>query len=278
MSSSRLPPIPESWNLTEQQKTRWIAIEEKALANHEQMPELFPPGYSYGSSYQRNNDINSRLYQLENETVENKKSRINEENERGNQIQQKNNQVQNQMNEIKNNASKNPREYPIYISINDEYINSNQKNMESYDSGAKKYYFYKKYYLKDNNDNFIFANSLQNAIAQVKNQLATANSQLQRSYNKDRGTDIYKLRVSSNNTNSKLIENKIYPVNQPFNCWQVLLTNAKPSTLSNFRMSYRKIGKGGKTKNRKGNGKMKSIKRKSNRKMKTVKRKTNYRR
>ena len=272
--SSSLPPIPENWNLTEQQKTRWIAIEEKALANHEQLPNLFPPGYTYGSNYQRNSDVNLRLYQLENETDENKKSRINQENEKSKQIEEDNNQVQNQMNQIKNNAAKSPPEYPIYIYISDVYLTNRQKNMKTYDSKSNKFYFYEGYYLKDSNDNFIFANSLQNAIIQVKNQLATPNSNLQESYDEDRGTNIYKLRISSNNTNSKFVEKKIYPVNQPFNCWQVFVTNAKPSRLSNFRMSFRKIGKGGKTNNKKSNRKMKSIKRKpKNIKKKTTRRK-----
>jgi len=288
-SESYKRPLEETWRLNDRQKAFYDSLKEEALANHRPIPLLFPPGYNASNKMgiEVDNDINDRLRMLDNETEDERTKREAIERPQHEKIIQGLNEYstkqETRMNQIKMFASMSPPQYPIYIYVNDIYLKDDKQGRweETRDFARGDYSnnvfktFYKRYYLLDNNDNFIYVNSHQNALTQVKNQLSKPNSILQESYNKDKGTNMYILRISSNNTNSKLVQNILPPLEEKFNCWQVLVTNAKPSTFSNFRMSFRKIGRGGKTKNRNSNKKMKSIKRKSIRKIKTVKRKTN---
>ena len=309
---------PERGGLRDYQRDRWNDIKQEALANNRPVPQLFPPNYHYkkhASSFDEFRYMNERLSLLESETDEERTKREAIEAPEFEKAKQQENEyimkLETKMNQIKMFAAMRPPQPPIYIFINDVYITKNietlrysKEGSQPGDDATKRAFdirtgpgefniFGRRYYLLDNNDNFIYANSLSDAIAKVKNQLSKPNSILQESYNKDRYNDLkdryeygvhdfstnsiykytsYTLRISSNNTISKLQFNTLPPLNEKFGCWTVLVTNANPSRLSNFRMSFRKIG-GYKTKNKKSNRKMKSIKRKP----KTVKKKTSRR-
>lgn len=125
------------------------------------------------------------------------------------------------------------------------------------------------YSLTDNNKDYLFAPTFEDATSRVKLQLADPKSELQTMYAKQNpGSN--KLRISSDNIKSppKIGKFSLNP-NSNYKYWEIITTNAAPSFFSNMRQSMRggrrhKKGKGTR-RNKKGRGTRKA--RKSKRRM-----------
>lgn len=155
--------------------------------------------------------------------------------------------------EFKQNARLTPPSYPILISV--KYYNTRIR-MDKIS--------YIKYWLLDNNNDYIFASSFQDASAKVKIQIKNPASKLQNDYKRNFPGCNY-LRMSSDNVKIPLqVDNFNLVRNSNYQYWKIITTSNAPSFLSNMRQSFssaRQSMRGGK-KNRK------SIKSKKSRKTK----------
>ena len=109
-----------------------------------------------------------------------------------------------------------------------------------------KSYLDKEYFLTDNNNNYIYANSFQNALEKVKNEVANQNSSIQKISTKN-GTG--KIRLSSDNIKGppKIDDFETIP-NSDYKYWAINTTNAPASMFSSLRKSFRGVGGRKKTK------------------------------
>ena len=155
---------------------------------------------------------------------------------------------QDKYNQFTQHSTISPPEYPIIVSVKEK--NNYNKN----------------YFLMDNNQNYIYATTFQDATAKVKKELDNSISTLQKIYTKENpGSN--KLRLSSDNVNSTTkINNFSLIPSSNYKYWEIITTNAPSSMLSSFRMATQSKGKGGKRKIKKRSKKNKSkSKRKSSR-------------
>lgn len=146
---------------------------------------------------------------------------------------------QNQLyDELIKNSTLNPPEYPIKTTV---------KENNYYD------------FVEDNTGSIIYASSFEDAISKVKSILSTPDSVIQKLYdNSGMNTNNGKLRLSSQNKGifRSMTSNLITPFNlklplihKYIDYWNIILSDAPPSTLSNYRISNQKnYNKGGKSK------------------------------
>jgi len=137
------------------------------------------------------------------------------------------------------NSKLQPPEYPIKIAVKENKFESD--------------------FIEDNTGSLIYASSFEDAISKVKNNLSNQDSTIQQSYN-DSGLNPNnkKLRLSSQNKGMfrSFVEDletpytfKLAFINKSIKYWIIILSDAPPSTLSNYRISNQKIyNKGGKSK------------------------------
>jgi len=145
----------------------------------------------------------------------------------------------NQLKQFMQHSSMSPPDYPILV-----LVKQNNKITQNY-------------YLTDNNRNYLFATTFEDATSRVKLQLADPNSALQKVYAKNNSGN--KLRISSDNIKSstKIGTFSLIP-NGNYKYWEITTTNAAPSFFSSIRQSMRG---GRKTKKSRKNKKSKKTKR-----------------
>jgi len=172
---------------------------------------------------------------------------------------------QNQLNMFSQHSSMNPPQYPIMV-----VVKENNNFSKQYYKVNKNALYARQYLLMDNNQNFIYANSFQDATSKVKNELSNPTSQIQKQYAKDADSN-NKLRLSSDSIKSspKISNFSLIP-NSKYSYWEIITTNAASSMLSNLRMSYRNKGQGG-TKRINSKNKSRKYKSKSTKKSKSRK-------
>jgi hypothetical protein len=126
----------------------------------------------------------------------------------------------NQLNQFMQHSAMSPPEYPILV-----LVKQNNKITQNY-------------YLTDNNNNYLYATTFDDATSTVKVQLADPNSALQKVYAKNNPGN--KLRISSDNKKgpTKIGDFSMIP-NSNYKYWTVTTTNAAPSFFSSMRQSLR---------------------------------------
>jgi hypothetical protein len=96
------------------------------------------------------------------------------------------------------------------------------------DNKNAKYYYYKQYFLQNNND-YVYSSSFNDAVSKVKNNL-----------NNTQGNN---LRISSDNVKGPPLTNNFSLIhNSSYKYWEINITNAPASMFSSFKKSIRKLG------------------------------------
>ena len=149
-------------------------------------------------------------------------------------------------------ASLNPPEYPILVIVKDNNLSTGEKQYMKDNKNAK-YYYFKQYFLQNNND-YVYASSFNDAVTKVKNNL-----------NNTQGNN---LRISSDNVKGPPLTNNFSLIpNSSYKYWEINITNAPASMFSSFKKSIRKLG-GKKRKSKRTNKRTSKSRRRRTRKYK----------
>ena len=190
-----------------------------------------------------NRKFKNTNYHMANDIVKEKTQDDLDREKKTQEAKAKNQSLKNQQKEVyevlTKNANLNPPEYPIRINVKENKWNSD--------------------FIEDSTGSLIYASSFEDATSKVKNFLLNPNSTIQQSYNKsglNPNNNI--LRLSSQNKGmfrsfvndlNKPSTTKLELINKWVDYWVIILSNAPPSTISNFRISNQKnYNKGGKSK------------------------------
>jgi hypothetical protein len=96
-------------------------------------------------------------------------------------------------------ASMNPPQYPIIVTVKDNTLSSAEKsNLNSNYKRNNQYNknYWRTFFLKDSNNNYIYSSSFNDAVQKVKNDLSNPNSYLQIQAKQNQ---LGKIRISSEN-------------------------------------------------------------------------------
>lgn len=174
-------------------------------------------------------------------------------------------------------ASMNPPQYPILVTVKDNTLSSSEKKVinTEYERNSKlNRYYWKTFFLKDSNNNYIYSNSFNDALQKVKTDLLSQNSLLQK---QAKQYQLGKIRISSENVAEPPQSDDFALINKSYKYWNIFVTNAAESLFSNFRKTIRKVGgkkrKGSKKRIRKGTTK-KSFRKGTNKRRKGSKRRS----
>lgn len=127
----------------------------------------------------------------------------------------------NQLSQFMQHSAMSPPDYPILV-----LVKQNNKITQQY-------------YLTDNNKNYLYAATFEDATSRVKVQLSDPNSALQKVYASNNPGNS-KLRISSDNIKgpTKIGNFSLIP-NGNYKYWAITTTNAAPSFFSSIRQSMR---------------------------------------
>jgi hypothetical protein len=164
---------------------------------------------------------------------------------------------QKELEQIRQHASMNPPEYPILVLFKDNNVSSYQKQLIKYNKNLS---YNKKYYLKDSNQNYIYASSFNDATNKVKNELSNSNSNISKLLKT--GKDVIRISGDSKSTTPFMDDFVLIP-NSNYKYWEIITTNAPLSTFTRFKNMFSSKGKGGKRTKKSQNKKVKKTKNKS---------------